>query len=94
MGKFLPHLTIANSEATPIAGASLSPATPTTGVSQDSVTLGLRYEINDSAAFKFEVQSIKPDIANSSVGLFSGLPGDFADGDSATLVSASVDIIF
>lgn len=97
MGNFLPHITIANSEADPLAGATQSPLTPNPGVSQDSITLGVRYEINDSAAFKFEVQSIEPDLDSNSVGLFapaSGLPTDFASGDTATLISASVDVIF
>jgi len=95
MGNFLPHLTIANSEATPLAGASQSPLTPSPGSSQDSITLGVRYEINDSAAFKFEVQSIEPDLDNStSSGLFNTVPTDFAAGDSATLISAAVDVIF
>ena len=95
MGNYLPHITFANSEAEPLAGASPSPLTPNPGVSQDSITLGLRYEINDSAAFKFEVQSIEPDLSNGgSTGLFNGVPTDFTNGDTATLVSASVDVIF
>ena len=95
MGNYLPHITIANSEADPLAGASPSPATPNPGVSQDSITLGVRYEINDSAAFKFEVQSIEPDQTNAgSTGLFNALPAGFASGDTATLISASVDVIF
>lgn len=96
MGNFLPHITMANSEADPVGGL---PANQ--GVSQDSITLGLRYEINNSAAFKFEVQSITPDIAAGSGGLFGqtstglpAVPGDFNDGDSATMISAAVDIIF
>lgn len=90
MGNFLPHITFANSEADPISGPMANP-----GVTQDSITLGVRYEINNSAAFKFEVQSIEPDLAAGSAGLFgSALPADFADGDSATMISAAVDIIF
>ena len=90
MGKYLPHLTVANSEAEPVTGGN-------PGVSQDSITLGIRYEINDSAAFKFEVQSIEPDLAAGSYGLFNqqnGLPADFSPGDSATMISAAVDVIF
>lgn len=95
MGNFLPHLTIANSEATPLAGADQSPLTPSPGVSQDSITLGVRYEINDSAAFKFEVQSIEPDLAAStSSGLFNTVPTGFAADDSGVLISAAVDVIF
>ncbi len=96
MGKFMPHLTIANSEAEPVTGGS-------SGTTQDSITLGLRYEINDSAAFKFEVQTIEPDLSANSNGLFvdsaqgsvgTGLPADFSNGDSATLISAAIDVIF
>ena len=97
MGNFLPHITFANSEADPIANPAANQ-----GVTQDSITLGLRYEINNSAAFKFEVQSVTPECGPSpgcttgSSGLFAqgSLPADFADGDSATMISASVDIIF
>lgn len=95
MGKFLPHITVANSEGDP------EPGLVNQGVSQDSVTLGVRYEVNDSSTFKFEIQSITPDIDAGSGGLFGQTPGgapavpaDFADGDSATLISASVDVIF
>lgn len=96
VGKYLPHITFANSEADPLAGASQNPLTPSPGVSQDSITLGVRYEINDSAAFKFEIQSIEPDLDNAeSTGLFNPLgdPG-FSPGDSATVISAAVDVIF
>lgn len=96
MGNFLPHITFANSEAEPIANPAANQ-----GVTQDSITLGVRYEINNSAAFKFEVQSITPDIAAGSGGLFGqnldgspAVPADFVDGDSATMISAAVDIIF
>ena len=89
MGKLLPHLTIANSEAEPLNSPTANP-----GVSQDSITLGVRYEINDSAALKFEVQSIEPDLEVNSVGLFNALPGDFTAGDKSTLVSVAVDVIF
>ena len=95
MGNFLPHITFANSEAEPVTGGDF-------GVTQDSVTLGMRYEINNSAAFKFEVQSITPECgpnvgctAGSSGSFVRGtLPADFVDGDSATMISAAVDIIF
>ena len=107
MGKFLPHITIANSEADPSDLIIANPQFGNLGVSQSSITLGLRYEINDSATFKFEIQSIEPDGDTESGGLFgqiadptnpnfgeADLPTDFAPGDSATLISAQVDIIF
>ncbi len=93
MGKYLPHLTIASSEAEPVAMMGA-----TAGDSQDSITLGVRYEINDSAAFKFEVQSIEPDltIGTGGNGLFdnNSTLTNFNNGDSATLISAAVDVIF
>lgn len=88
VGKYLPHITFASSEADPVTGGA-------PGVSQDSITLGVRYEINDSASFKFEVQSIEPDLDSGSVGLFNELADpSFSSGDSATLISAAVDVIF
>ncbi len=98
MGKYLPHITFANSEADPLPGASPAFNTPAPGATQDSITIGLRYEINDSAAFKFEIQSIEPDPAHESAGstgLFQSIndPG-YSAGDSATMISAAVDVIF
>ena len=108
MGKFLPHLTVASSEATP---ESAVPEFANQGVSQDSITLGLRYEVNDSSSLKFEIQTIEPDLDANSGGLFgqtavvldnTGFPigggtpavGSLTSGDSVTMISAQLDIIF
>jgi len=81
-GKFLPHVTFANSESDPVTGGS-------PGVNQDSITLGLRYELNDSAALKFEYQTVEPEVGET--GLFSG--GALTD-DKANVISVAVDVIF
>ena len=89
MGKYLPHITVANSESTP--------ATISAGVNQDSITLGLRYELNDSAALKLEYQQInlenqRLDPVFNKGGLFSGT-NTFTD-NKANMLSVAIDVIF
>lgn len=90
-GKFLPHVTVASVESDPLpltSGASQ-------GNTQDSVTLGLRYEVNDSAAFKFEYKSIQLDTDTASNGFFvADVPGAFYTEDKASVVSVALDVIF
>jgi hypothetical protein len=93
-GKFLPHITVASVEAdlkpgaTPLVGANQ-------GNTQDSVTLGLRYEVNDSAAFKFEYKAIELDDTTFSNGYFTAdVPGAFVTDDKASVVSVALDVIF
>ena len=83
MGKYLPHITVANSESTPFVGGG------NPGVNQDSITLGLRYELNEAAALKMELQSIEPSQVTES-GLFNGALTD----DKANMISIAVDVIF
>jgi len=82
IGKYLPHITVANSEYT--AFPSGNP-----GVSQDSITLGLRYELNDSAALKMEYQSIEP-LSATEPGLFNSVIAD----NKANMLSVAIDVIF
>jgi len=93
-GKFLPHITVASVEAklkpgaTPFVGANQ-------GNTQDSVTVGLRYEVNDSAAFKFEYKAIQLDDTTFSSGYFTAdVPGSFVTTDKASVVSVALDVIF
>ena len=94
IGKFLPHLTFAHSEAKPIASQIASMFS----VSQDSATVGLRYELNDSAALKIEYQSIDlpTDRPAGSNGLYSdaltpfGVPVE----DKSSMISIAIDVIF
>ncbi len=92
-GKFLPHLTVASVEAdpkfTPLQGGNQ-------GNTQDSVTLGLRYEVNDSAAFKFEYKMIELDDTTFSTGFYSapGALGAIYTDDESAVVSVALDVIF
>ncbi len=93
-GKFLPHITVASVEA------DLKPgATPSVGANQgntqDSITLGLRYEVNDSAAFKFEYKAIELDDTTYSNGFFTtDVIGAYATDDKASMLSVALDVIF
>ena len=85
MGDFLPYVTA----ATIGEGADKSDFAP----KQKSTTLGLRYEMDDSAAFKIEAKNIKPDNYGgfaSADGLFDGL---IAEKD-VTIVSVAIDVLF
>jgi len=93
MGKFLPHLTFATIDSTP-AGAPADGFSQ--GARQDTITLGLRYELNDSAALKMEYAQIElADNAGNS-GLFQRI--DFASSafvdDTTSLISVAIDVIF
>ena len=90
-GKFLPHITVASVESDPLPLTSGAAQ----GNTQDSVTLGLRYEVNDSAAFKFEFKAIELDDTTFSNGFFTAdVPGAFATDDKASVVSMALDVIF
>jgi len=84
IGKYLPHVTVASSQSTPSTSAGANP-----GVNEDSITLGVRYELNDSAALKMELQNIKPN-ALTEPGLFNGPISN----SSANMLSVAVDVIF
>ena len=94
IGKFLPHLTFAHSEAKPIA----SPIASMFSVSQDSAIVGLRYELNDSAALKIEYQSIDlpTDRPPGSNGLYSDAltPFGVTVEDKSSMISIAIDVIF
>jgi len=81
MGKFLPHITYAVADSDP---KSLSPMCldvnnpltcgPSQGARQNSITLGLRYEINDSTALKMEFQTVELDNNAANFGLYQPTP--------------------
>lgn len=93
IGKFLPHVTSAHVESTP-AGTTAAGANQ--GATQDSVTLGLRYELNDSAALKIEYEQVTiDDTIPGNFGLLQpdptqagAIPKDLA------VISVAVDVIF
>ena len=82
MGDFLPYVTAASIGE----GKDASPFTP----KQTSTTLGLRYEMDDSAALKIEAKNIKPDTYGGDAGgLF-----DSAITENVTIVSVAIDVLF
>ncbi|VAW70296.1 hypothetical protein MNBD_GAMMA10-2612 [hydrothermal vent metagenome] len=107
MGKYLPHLTFATIDSDP-AGAytcgsptDASSCGPRQGARQDSITLGLRYELNESAALKIEYQQIELEDNVGNYGLFQ--PFSLNDPlnsstslieDKTSLISVAIDVIF
>ena len=82
MGDFLPYITGASIGE----GADKSIYAP----KQTSTTLGLRYEMDDAAAFKIEAKNIKPDsYGGDAGGLF-----DTAITENVTIVSVAIDVLF
>lgn len=115
MGKYMPHITYAASDSDPAApffcGNPPAAPTPTSGTNfntcpsqgarQNSITLGLRYEINDSTALKMEYQTIELDQNAGNIGLYQPFSVDQAGAipfalteDKAKMISMTVDIIF
>jgi len=95
MGKYLPHLTFAAIDSDP---AEEPPVPANQGARQETVTLGLRYELNDSAALKMEYAQITLEDNPGNAGLFSTF--DLEDNtnafksDTTNLVSVAIDVIF
>jgi len=89
MGKYLPHITYATIDS--------DPAGPVPGFSpgdrQDSITLGLRYEINDSTALKMEYAQVELEAFAGNDGLYNGVTTAL-DEDKASVISVAVDVIF
>ncbi|VAW70533.1 hypothetical protein MNBD_GAMMA09-2205 [hydrothermal vent metagenome] len=107
MGKFLPHVTYATIDSDPagsygcVTPTDASTCGPSQGARQDSVTIGLRYELNDSAALKMEYQQIELADNNGNYGLYQpfslGAPLNSSSAlaeDKASLISVAVDVIF
>ena len=89
MGKYLPHFTYATMDSTP-AGAAPNFSQ---GARQESITLGLRYELNDSAALKMEYQTTELENNAGNLGLYQPFSSTLEE-DKMSLVSVAVDIIF
>jgi Gram-negative porin len=78
--RFLPHVTYAQLRDDSSSGDLA------TGVEQDSLTLGVRYELAPGAALKLEAQRVEPE--SGSRGLF------MAPTDDINIYSLAVDVIF
>ena len=116
IGKWLPHLTFASIEGEastvglPTNGAAEVVTGPATGFNinfpvaiQTSITAGLRYEVNDSAALKFEymvvdVEQDPTELASANQGFNYGLFNTNFDQlgpqDKVGIMSVALDVIF
>ncbi|MCW8957340.1 MAG: hypothetical protein OQL09_10690 [Gammaproteobacteria bacterium] len=84
IGNFLPHVTVAGTDGEALNASTAQP------VIQDSIAFGIRYDMNDSMALKFEVKQIEPETASSS---FNSV--DLATGeDTFMITSLALDVIF
>jgi hypothetical protein len=96
IGKFLPHFTFASSTADPLIGLS-TPFAPMVSTVQDSMTLGMRYELNDAAALKMEYQVVDIDFTDPANA--AGGNGLFQDGTALTnektnILSVAIEAVF
>lgn len=96
MGKYLPHVTIASSDGEIFTGSLPAGITAAaTPLTQDSLTYGLRYDLNDSVALKFEYQIIDltPDSGDGfgSIDANTVTPGSV---DSYSVTTFAMDMIF
>jgi hypothetical protein len=116
IGKFLPHLTFASITGTastvglPGNGAASVTSGPATGYSfnfpvpiQTSITAGLRYEVNDSAALKVEyqvvdVQQDPNELSDANQGfnwgLFNTNFNQAGPQNNVGIMSVALDVIF
>ncbi len=85
-GDFLPYFTYAKLDR----GKTVT--TNSAVLKQSSMSLGLRYEVSDGAALKFEATQAKPESINGSpkYGLFDGPLAS----NTGTILAASFDLIF
>ena len=82
MGDFLPYVTTASLDE----GKDASIYAPI----QTSTTIGLRYEMDEAAAFKIEAKNIKPEANGGEAnGLFDSLITE-----NVTIVTVAVDVLF
>ena len=83
MGEFTPHITYSTQKTEFESGneGRIQKQLPL-AMEETSITLGLRYDYDSSTALKFEIQ-------NNDEETYEG-----ADGDSATLYSVAVDLVF
>ncbi len=101
MGKFLPHITYAKLEDNdnpddPCGTLGGNPVPCGEPLEQDSITLGMRYELGSGAALKFEAQQMNTE---NGRGLFTGYEvsptGNVkTDPDEVMIYSIAVDVVF
>jgi len=90
MGKYLPHITYATIDSEP---AGTPAQMYSQGDRQDTITVGLRYEINDSTALKMEYAQVELEAFLGNDGLYNGVSSALKE-DKASVISVAVDVIF
>ncbi len=80
IGDWMPHLTLAELDGD---------SAPVPLAHQESITIGLRYEVSANSALKIEVQQVQVNNEPFSIGLFAG-PIE----DDANIFSIAYDLIF
>ena len=90
MGKYLPHITYSTIDSEP---AGTTAAGYSQGDRQESITVGLRYEINDSTALKMEYATVELEAFAGNDGLYNGVTSGLTE-DKASVISMAVDVIF
>lgn len=94
LGKWMPHLTYAkldeNGSPNSCGGVGQFPCGE--ALKQDSITLGVRYELGAGAALKAEAQRVDPE----GRGLFTGYDADRNSvlDDAAMIYSVAIDVVF
>ncbi len=95
-GKWLPHLTYAKLEDNdnPVANPAECGGFPICGepLEQESITLGVRYELGAGAALKAEAQYVDP----TGRGLFTGYDSNGVStlDEDAMIYSVAIDVVF
>lgn len=96
MGKYLPHVTLAASEGDVYTGAlpaGIPGARPP--VTQDSIALGLRYDVDDSVALKFEYQVVNlEENEGDGFGIIDANAATLNSVDSYDVITIAMDVIF
>lgn len=93
MGKYLPHVTVASSEGDIYTG-TLPAAIPVAAqpLTQDSITYGLRYNVDNNVAVKFEYQTVSLEAGQGDG--FAVLDVNPNTGETFNVVTVAMDVIF
>lgn len=83
IGSFTPHVTVASAESEEVVPLSAD---------QDSIAVGLRYELNSFSALKVEWKQVEP--TGGTAGLFEPEPGESLSDDKIDVVSVGLDFVF
>lgn len=92
MDSFLPYVTsaYADSEGTAQTAATAGIFMPTPLIIQDSITIGMRYDVDEFSAIKFEFKEIEPENTMVNSGFNMGVASD----EKYNISSISYDVIF